>query len=173
MGKTQYSSTFFVKALKILDGLASCNSEVLKIPKWTSVPHKYTTIFLFKLYMANSCLEITSILDFFEIPSDTLLLIGTKILLNSISNEEALNILSLLNLSDINLNNDTQYNFISGTLLPFDQILQATTVNLWCNYKEKAKQFTALSNLKSNLVSQDTLRASAMTAAAISKASEA
>jgi hypothetical protein len=166
-------SSFFAKALQILDSLVSYSTEVLKTPNWVSVPHKYITIFLLKIYLSNTCLEISNILSFFEVPSDALLIIGAKILLNTTDNEEALNTLGLLNLSDINLNNDFQYNFVSKTLIPFDQILRATTVDLWCHYKEKCKQFAAFSKFKSKLASQDTLKATAVTAAAISEVSEA
>jgi hypothetical protein len=85
---------------------------------------------------------------------------------------ETKNIINSINLSNINLNEETQYNFITETLIPFDQMLRATTIDLWHHHKEKNKQIKAFNNLLSKLASQDTLKATAATAAAISKASE-
>lgn len=51
-------------------------------------------------------------------------------------------------------------------------MLRATTIDLWHHHKEKNKQIKAFNNLQSKLASQDTLKATAATAAAISKASE-
>jgi hypothetical protein len=165
-------SAFFYKALQIFDGMIAYNKEILTPPQWTYQSTQNIDLLLLKLYLSNTCIEISDILNFFELPPETILLTGAKLLLNTDTEKEISHILNLTDLSSINLNEETQYNFITETLIPFDQILRATTTNLWYSYKEKTKHISALNNLQSKLASQDTYKASAATAAAIAKASE-
>jgi hypothetical protein len=71
------------KALQILDGLTSYNTEVIGRPSWPSVPSKYKTVFLLKLYLSNIIIDLSQLILFFNLTSENILLIGTKILLNT------------------------------------------------------------------------------------------
>jgi hypothetical protein len=165
-------SAFFSKALQIFEGMIAYNKEILTPPKWTYQSTQNINLLLLKLYLSNTCIDISDILSFFELPPETILLTGAKLLLNIDTEEEISHIINSIDLSFINLNEETQYNFITETLIPFDQILRATTTNLWHSYKEKTKHISALNNLQSKLASQDTFKATAATSAAIAKASE-
>jgi hypothetical protein len=63
-------SNIFSKALQIL-------------PTWPSVPTEYTTVYLLKLYLSNALSDISELVLLFGLSSEDILLIGTKILLNT------------------------------------------------------------------------------------------
>jgi hypothetical protein len=71
-------SDILTKALLILDSLTSYHTEILGMPTWPSVPVTHTTLFLFKLYLHNTILDITDLIHYLDLPTDTILLIGTK-----------------------------------------------------------------------------------------------
>jgi hypothetical protein len=117
------------KALQILDGLTSYNTEIIGMRTWPSAPSKYTILFLLKLYFSNMDLGISELVLIFNLPSKNMLLIGTKILLNTNSDEEAIALVTLVN---------------------FDN-LRITTINIWSIIKEnysKLPQPSIIRNLK-------------------------
>jgi hypothetical protein len=102
-----------------------------------------------------------------------MLLIGAKLLTNNPSDEEASKLISSLKLTDIDLNEDVDYLFVTETLLNFDQILRHTATKLWQHYKEKMKQSTAAQKFKAKMKSLEIINASTATAQAIAKATNA
>jgi hypothetical protein len=160
------------KALLILDGLTSFNTEIIGMPTWPSVPIKYTALFLLKLYFSNTLIDVTELTNFFSIPSEQIMIIGTKIALNAISDDEATKFLDTLLLSNVDMNDELQNIIIRETLLNFDQIMRITTINLWQYHKEKEKNTTAALNLKSKIMALESIKASELTAMAITRATE-
>jgi hypothetical protein len=96
--------SFFNKALQIFDGLVSYNTETSLVPKWSLPSPRHLNLFLLKLYLSNSYIDISDILNFFEITPDTILLICSKLLFHSDNEDEVINILNSLELTEINLN---------------------------------------------------------------------
>jgi hypothetical protein len=128
-------SNIFSKALQILDGLTSFYIETIGIPVWPSVPTAHITLFLLKLYLSNMLFDISKLVTFFELPSENILLIGTKTLLNMNSDNKATDTLDKLLLSDIHMNDELQNTFIRREILiNFDQILCFTAVFTWQYY---------------------------------------
>jgi hypothetical protein len=112
------------KALQILDGVTSFYTEIIGTPIWPSVPTTHINLFLFKLYPSNALIDITDIIDYLNVPSENILLIATKILTNLTTDEEANELISSFNLSDIDLDDEQQLSIIRETLTSFDQILR-------------------------------------------------
>jgi hypothetical protein len=161
------------KALQLLDGIALYHAAVIFAPNWFSSSQNHNTLLLFKLYLSNELLDIKEIINYLKVPLDTINLIGAKILTNNGSDETALNSIASINLSIINLNHQDKFNFISETLINFDQILRITTIDLWEIQQEKSKQLSATETLKTRMAAFKTIDITAKTASAIAKATEA
>jgi hypothetical protein len=73
---------------------------------------------------------------------------------------------------EIQLNNAIQNEFVSGTLTQFDQIMHTSTTGIWKHYSKKMIQITAANNLKAKITALETIKATATTAAALTKATE-
>ncbi len=160
-------------ALHILDGLTSFYTEIIGTPSWPSLPsQKYTSLFLFKLYFSNDYIETNDLVKYLELPVDTILLLGTKILTKITNDEEAYNLLSAVNFSDIDDENPIDENIISETLIGFDQIIRATTIGLWAFQQDRDKKHAAAQNLKAKMKAAATTNATAATAQALMKANE-
>ncbi len=78
-----------------------------------------------------------------------------------------------MDLGKINFQNKDEFTFISETLINFDQILRATTIDLWQFHTEKARQNSAATNLKSKMAAIAIQSATESTALAIARATEA
>jgi len=162
--------TILTKALPLLDGITSYNADVIFMPNWLSTSSKQNTQFTFLIYMSSKV--IGEIVNYFELHIDAICLIGAKTLTDNSSDEKAINSMNLLGLHEINLANETEFNFISESLISFDQILRVTTIDLWNNHEENSKQLTAVLKLKSKMETIDTIGATAATASAIAKATK-
>jgi hypothetical protein len=163
--------SILTKALLILDGLITYNTEVIGMPSWPSVPLKYTALFLLKLYFSNKLLDVSDLISFLDLTSELIIITGAKIMLKTSSNDEATKLLDTLLLSDIDMNDELHNIIIRETLLNFDQTIRFTTVYLWLQHKEKERQATASLNLTSKITSIESTNASELTAMAIAKAS--
>jgi len=161
------------KALQLLDGIALYHATVIYTPNWFLSSQNHNTLLLFKLYLSDEFIDTKEMLNYFEIPLSTISLIGAKILTNNGSDEIALNSIASINLNTINLNHQDEFNFISETLINFDQILRITTIDLWETQKEKSKQLSAAETLKARMEAFQTIDITAKTASAIAKATEA
>ncbi len=73
------------------------------------------------IYLSNEFLNISALIDFFELLFDTIHLICTKLLTNKQSNDEAKLLFDSLPLSEVNKDDSAQHDFILETLLQFDQ----------------------------------------------------
>lgn len=113
---------------------------------------------------------ISTLTEFFELSLDTIRLICTKLLTNKQSNDKAKLLFDSLPLSEINMDDNAQHDFILETLLQFDQILKITTIELWQAYTYKVKQLNAANNLKAKMTPLQVIEASAATAEAIARA---
>jgi len=158
------------KALQILDGLTSFHTDLFGTPLWPSVDFKYISLFLFKAYLSGSFIDISDITEYLGYNSDKLLIIGAKLLLNNPSDEEVSNIISSFRLTDIDLNEEVDYLFVTETLINFNQILRHTTIMLWLHHEEKSRQMAAALKFKTKMKSIELMDASTATAQAIAKA---
>jgi len=159
-------------ALKILDGLVSFHLDIMGMPNWRSVDPKYTTLYLFKVYLLHIFFNHEELLDFFELPQESILNIGAKIITKKDSEEEINGILNTLNIADIDDINAIEYEFMAETLTQFDSILKTTTIVLWSHNIALTKRATAVNNLKARMQTLDTINATQATAAALSRATE-
>jgi hypothetical protein len=155
------------KALQILDGVTSFYTEIIGTPIWPSVPTTHINLFLFKLYLSNALIDITDIIDYLNVPSENILLIATRILTNLTTDEEANELISSFNLSDIDLDDEQQLSIIRETLTSFDQILRLSTIYVWEARTDKLKLSTAATNLESKMMGIETINATESTALAI------
>jgi hypothetical protein len=130
------------------------------------------TLFLLKLYLSNTVLNITELAQFFELTADEILLRCTKIILSTNSNKETTTLLNSISLSDIDMGDELQNIVIKEILLNFDQIIRLTTSSLWSYHKTKMKQNAASNNLKLKMLENKTISASEATAFALTKATE-
>jgi len=161
------------KALQLLDGLISFYSEAIGTPRFPSLPsEKINNIFLLKLYLSNEYINIDNLAEFLDLPKEEILLMGAKILTDNMSEEDVKGILRCINLSDIDINNELHDNFITETLLSFDQIMQIAILDVWYMHKEKSKQTNAAQNLEARIMSTKMIDATNTTAQAIAKATE-
>jgi hypothetical protein len=130
-------------------------------------------LLLFKLYLSDQFIDTRELIDYLEVPLDIIRLIGAKILTNNGSDNTALNSINSLNLQNINLNQKDEFNFLSETLINFDQILRITTIDLWEIQREKSKQISAAITLKSRMDAFKMIDITASTASTIARATEA
>jgi hypothetical protein len=112
-----------VKALQILDGIALYNAAVIFRPAWFSSSQNFNTLLLLKLYLPNKFIDVQEIASFLETPLDTILLLSARILTNHGSEEVAIDAINKITLTNINLNHEDEFTFLSETLICFDQIL--------------------------------------------------
>jgi hypothetical protein len=145
--------SILLTALKILNGLVSFHTEVIRQPKWPSVNPKYTTLYLFKIYLLHIFFNHDTLLEFFDLPQETVLLLGAKIITKKNSDTEVNKILNSLLISDIDDNNEVEYEFIAETLSQFEKILKTMTITLWSNYIALTKCEMAVNNLKTKMLS--------------------
>jgi len=161
------------KGLQILDGLISFYSEAIGTPRFLSLPsEKCNNLFLLKLYMSKEYIDIQSLTEHIGIPAEEILLTGAKILADNTSDEEVNSMIRGVKLSDIDVNNKIHENFITETLLSFDQIMKVAIVDVWTTHKEKSKRTIAAQNLLSKITSEKIIKATNATALAIAKATE-
>jgi len=156
-------SCILTKALPILDCLTASHTELFGAPNWPSASKNSLTLFLLKLYLSNICIAILDIINYFNLPINSILLMGSKFLCNTNADEIASNKLDALLVSDINTSDESQHRFIFKTLTQFDQILRITTVNLWSFHKEEEKQNMAVNNIKSKMDAFKTFKATEAT----------
>jgi hypothetical protein len=105
-------------------------------------------------------------------PVENILIIGTKLLTDATTDEDAELILTSINFDSIDPDNPVHEEFLCETLTCFDDILKNTTVNLWTLQKQDDKQTNAAQNLKLQMQSLETINATSATASAIAKATE-
>jgi hypothetical protein len=161
------------KALNILKGLTSFFTEVIGAPDFKSIPpSKYIPLFLLKFNFSNEYIEAKEIVKFLEMPVESILTIGTKLLTDATTVEDAELILTTINFDSIDPDNPIHEEFLCETLTCFDKILRNTTINLWILQKEDDKQTNEAPNLKLQMQSIGTINANSATAFAIAKATK-
>jgi len=99
-------------------------------------------------------------------------MLAAKTISKSKSDDTATKLLLDTAISNIEAENTTQKEFFFETLMQFDQIMRTTTIDVWKHYNRKTLQTTAMNNLKAKITAFETIRATAATAAAITKATE-
>jgi len=168
----QRCSNYLKKALKILEGLTSFNTDSIGTPKWKSVSNSLLTLSIFKAFLSGEFIEVNDFATYLNLTPDQILLTGAKLILSTDSDKDAAKIIFELNLSDIKMENQAEELFITEFFANFSQILQFTTTGIWKAYKEKSKKTTAGFNLCSKMKEMDTLSATEATALALTTATE-
>ena len=87
-------------------------------------------------------------MDYLQVPFDIICLTGVQILTNSTNTESTNQALASADLDKINFRNREEFLYKSEMLFNFDQIMRATTIDLWQSHIEKAKRASAAINLK-------------------------
>jgi hypothetical protein len=105
-------------------------------------------------------------------PVESILIVGTKLLTDATTDEDAELILTSINFDSSDPDNPVHEEFLCETLTCFDEILKNTTVNLWTLQKQDDKETNAAQNLKLQMQSLETINATSATALAIAKATE-
>jgi len=90
-------------------------------------------------------------------PVESILIVGTKLLTDATTDEDAELILKSINFDSIDPDNPVHEEFLCETLTCFDKILKNTTVNLWLLQKQDDKQTNAAQNLKLQMQSLETI----------------
>jgi hypothetical protein len=170
--KLQRCSTYLKKAVPILDGLTSFYTDSIGTPLWPSAANNRLTLFLFKAFLSCEFLNAGNFINSLELPAEQILLIGSKLILNTDSDESADKAITSLHLEEIDLNNQIDNFLLFETLTSFSQILQSTTSGIWKSYKDMTKKATAGINLSSKMKTLESLNATEATALAIAKATE-
>jgi len=168
----EWCHSIFLNALQILDCIASFHAELIGSPDWPSAGKKHVTLFLFKLYFSNIFFNHQDLLSFLDLPQETVIALGAKILSEKKSDEEALNVYDSMNIQDLDSSDKAGYEFVTETLNLFDRILKTATISIWAHNTKLDRQATAVSNLKAKLTGIETVSATKATAIAIAKATE-
>lgn len=93
-----------------------------------------------------------------------------KSILNTTTDEEAIDLVNSFQLADINMNDELQNTIIKEVLINFNQILKITTINIWSHHQQQIKQTTAANNLKYKMKALESASALEATALAYAKA---
>ncbi len=158
------------KSLQILDCLTNFYIDIFGFPNWSSTNHENITLFMLKLYLSKEYFDTEDLVSYLGIPAEDILLMGVKKLKNITSDEEAIKILESLNTKEVKMESPLDSTFISEILINFDQIIKATTLELWQRHTENTKKTIAAINMKSRMQSHATIKATTATAMAIAKA---
>jgi hypothetical protein len=165
-------SNILTNALTILDGIASYNMDLLGDPNLPASNPNTLNLMLLQFYLLNSFGSAEDITSYLELPINDILILAAKIITNNSSDDIATKLLLNSAISNLETDNTTQNEFIMETLMQFDQIMRTTTIDIWKHHNRKIMQETAANNLKAKIAAFETIRATAATAAAITKATE-
>jgi len=160
------------KALQILEGLSSFYADIIGQPYWPSITRKNTTLFLIKIYLSNNYISTEDLSQHFGLPLEEILLLRAKIVYDTASESEFDQTISNMNISEFNINDNLQKEFVSEVLMNINQIIRISTIDIWYLSKEKVCQTTAAKNLKLKMISMDTSIVTAATALTISKSTD-
>jgi hypothetical protein len=114
--KIQRCSTYLKKAMLILEGLTSFYTDSIGTPLWPSAANNRLTLFLFKAFLSCTFVNANNFINSLELPAEQILLIGSKLILNIDSDENANKAISSLHLDDIDLNNQMDNLLLFETL---------------------------------------------------------
>jgi len=162
------------KALSILDGLQSYWTDILHPIDWPSDLKKQNLLLLTKIFFTTDFYpNIDDIIEFLELSPEEIMLLISKIL-NHQNTEDShhINLINSIDLTLIEKANEKQLSLITETLTSFEQILQATTTDLWSVNLQKNRELEASQKLQAKMEADRFSTATANTAKAIDKAVE-
>jgi len=165
-------SEILQRAITILDGLSSYHADMIGNLHWSATSPFCSTLLLLKLYLQGNFGNAEAIVEHLELPTEDILTLAAKIITKNNSDEMASKLLQETNLSDLQIENENQKYYINETLTQFNQIMWTTTVDLWKHHKLIIIQTAAANNLKAKITALETIKATAATAAAITRATE-
>jgi len=160
------------KALSILDGLQSYWTDIFHPIDWPNDLKKQNLLLLTKIFFTTDFYpNIDDIIEFLELSPEEIMLLISKIL-NHQNTEDShhINLINSIDLTLIEKANEKQLSLITETLTPFEQILQATTIELWSVNLQKKRELEASQKLQAKMEADRFSSATANTAKAIDKA---
>jgi len=84
-------------------------------------------------------MNANELIQYLDLPVEEIQLLCAHILSNKTSTNALNELIDSLDLSDINMNETLQHDFLYETLLQFDQIIKIATIEIWQDYKQKNK----------------------------------
>ena len=159
------------QAIHILKGLYSYWLNIIKYVPWPEQARKFPTLLLCKLYFQTEySSNIDDIREYFELPSESILLQAAKIITQN--NDDHLNqaILDGMDLDFLENSTPEQFRLISETLTSFHSILYACTIELWDFTSQKSRISEASAKLKAQMETDRISSATTATAQAINNA---
>ncbi len=159
------------KVLYILDGLCAYWEDILIPINWPNTIRNQSHILLVKIYFATDFItDCNLITEFFELPSDKILYIATKIITKKERKYIITSIIDSIDLQLLNEPDPKDITLITETLHSWNSILKATTINLWRFNLQKAQQSEASKKLKAKMDSEKITSATIATSKALLKA---
>jgi hypothetical protein len=159
------------QALSMLDGLHTYWSDIVGQNNWPQPIKDNLSLYLCKIYFdTNYIANINDVIEFLELPISDVLLIIAKILTKNNNDDFNNNIIDSLDIDFVNNATNEQETLIVETLATFDDIIQATTIQLWSEYSKKQKQIEASQKFKAKMEAEKITSATVATSKAINKA---
>jgi hypothetical protein len=124
------------KIIPILECLTTYHLVVIGNPNWPSTNNNNsnTSALFLKAYFNNIYIDTSDIVQFLDLTTNEILLIGYKYLLKINSQDKAHAFEQSLQLSDIDTTNELHQQLVCKTLIQLDQIFRCSTVDLWIQY---------------------------------------
>jgi hypothetical protein len=159
------------RAIHILDGICSYWTQKLTPITWPNHIQKHLLVLLIKIYFTSDFLsELDPIIQYFELPVQVIILIASKIITNNPREDYNMNIIDAMSMSSLDDATNKQATLITETLLSFDAILRATTIQLWAVNLQHIRENEASMQLKAKMEATQTASATEATAIAIENA---
>jgi hypothetical protein len=128
------------------------------------------TLFFFKLYTSIHIIDISPLMQFFDVSIKEFTSIGAKLILNTNDNKKGDQEFNCLNILHFNPSKKSEFEFVQEVLLSFDSILCFTSLELW-NAKSLANcKAMASETLEASLKADDIANTTELVAETIIKA---
>ncbi len=161
------------KAIDILLGIHAYWEDILYPIQWPNSLHNKIPLLIIKIYFDSDYIQdLEKILNFFELPTKEILLLTTKLITNIKDESKNVETLESIEVNVLQNLDPKQTALITNTLCSFDQILKATTIDLWQANYSRIRQIEASQKLRANLENKKIASATTLTARAIDKAIE-
>jgi len=163
------------KAISILGGIYRYWENIIGPANWTHDIEKNILLVILKIYFETDYIpNISDIIEYFELPPNEILLICSKIITKNTDDIYNQSVLTTIDMIHLNLaaHNAEQLHILTETISAFDNILRATTVELWEANLQNQRLNEAAQILKAKLDTDKIESATAATTRAIEKATE-
>jgi hypothetical protein len=163
------------KAISILGGIYLYWENIIGPASWSHYIEKNILLLILKIYFETDYIpNITVVIEYFELPPNEILLICSKIITKNPDDIYNQTVLTTIDMIHLNLaaHNTEQLHILTETISVFDNILRATTVELWEENLQNQCLNVAAQILKAKLDTDKIESATVATTRAIEKATE-